>query len=65
MAAACPLHNMTSGLLSFNNLLLSSSMFWFGKMKNLQDAVKAFSLVTKEIPEAKLNIYGSGEEEGP
>ncbi|PAE94389.1 alpha-glucosyltransferase N-terminal domain-containing protein [Shouchella clausii] len=35
----------------------------FGKMKNLQDAVKAFSLVTKEIPEAKLNIYGSGEEE--
>ncbi|NPC94361.1 glycosyltransferase [Bacillus sp. WMMC1349] len=32
-------------------------------MKNLIDAVKAFQLVVKQIPEAKLEIYGSGEEE--
>lgn len=31
-------------------------------MKNLIHAVKAFSLVVKEIPEAKLDIFGSGED---
>ncbi|MED4828967.1 alpha-glucosyltransferase N-terminal domain-containing protein [Bacillus atrophaeus] len=31
-------------------------------MKNLTHAVKAFSLVVKEIPEATLDIYGSGED---
>ncbi|MBV5121989.1 alpha-glucosyltransferase N-terminal domain-containing protein [Bacillus halotolerans] len=31
-------------------------------MKNLTHAVKAFSLVVKEIPEAKLDIFGSGED---
>lgn len=33
------------------------------KMKNVEDAVKAFALVVKEIPSAVLEIYGSGDQE--
>ena len=31
-------------------------------MKNLTHAVKAFKLVVNEIPDAKLEIFGSGED---
>ncbi|WFA04808.1 alpha-glucosyltransferase N-terminal domain-containing protein [Bacillus sp. HSf4] len=32
-------------------------------MKNLKDAVRTFQLVVEQIPEAKLEIYGSGKDE--
>jgi glycosyltransferase involved in cell wall biosynthesis len=43
------------------------SFIYLGRLrpyKNIDDAIKAFSIVLKEIPDARLTIAGTGENEG-